>query len=96
MQTQHPKLQALLAFWNARRNGRPMPGRRDFRAEDLYPWMGNLALNDVQHDPLRIRARLVGTRIVEYEGTDYTVSSSTRPSLPDSAAPSSRPSRNAS
>ena len=39
-----PSLARFLALWEAKRAGRPMPARRDFSHEDLWPWMGLLNL----------------------------------------------------
>jgi hypothetical protein len=49
-----------------------MPARRDFTPELLRPWLGHLALIDVSRNPLRLRYRLVGTRIVENLKFDAT------------------------
>lgn len=66
-----PQLDSLLAFWTRLRAGRDLPSRRDFRPEDLRPWMGHLGLLDVMPDG-RLRVRLSGTAIVEYDGADFT------------------------
>ena len=68
----HPDLSALFTLWERARGGRAMPSRRDFTPECLRPWLGNLALIDVSHDPLRLHYRLVGIHIVENLKSDPT------------------------
>lgn len=56
------------------RNGR-LPARADFPAESLTPWMGHIQIVERvvgDGDSVRHRVRLVGTRIVYYEGRDNT------------------------
>ncbi len=56
------------------RNGH-LPARADFPAETLAPWMGHIQIVErVVGDggSVRHRVRLVGTRIVYYEGRDNT------------------------
>ncbi len=68
----HPELCALFRMWDEARRGRPMPSRRDFTPESLRPWLGNLALIDVSHNPVRLHYRLVGIHIVENLKCDPT------------------------
>ena len=68
----HPKLVKLLAFWEARRHGRPVPLRKDMLPEDMGEWIGNLGIFGVEREPLRFRYRLVGQMIVDYDGQNFT------------------------
>ena len=69
----HPRLQALLAFWEAEgRAAGGLPARRRFSFEAMRPWLGHLAVIAVERPALRFRATLVGTMIVEYDGRDNT------------------------
>lgn len=43
-----PSLARFLALWEAKRGDRRMPARRDFRHEELWPWMGLLNLVRVE------------------------------------------------
>jgi hypothetical protein len=54
-------------------NGR-LPARADFPPESLTPWMGHIQIVErvSEGDTSRYRVRLVGTRIVYYEGRDNT------------------------
>ena len=68
----YPELCSLFRMWDGARRGRPMPSRRDFTPESLRPWLGNLALVDVSHNPVRLHYRLVGIHIVENLKNDPT------------------------
>jgi hypothetical protein len=71
---QDPKLIALLALWHERRGARRFPARRDMSAFDFarLGLIGQIALIEVHHDPLRFRFRLMGTAVVERIGFDPT------------------------
>jgi hypothetical protein len=68
----HEKLNGLHALWLEKAGGRIMPSRGDFLPEELKAWLPNIALYDVEREPLRLKARLVGSRIVEYDGHEGT------------------------
>ena len=68
----HPELRSLFTMWDTVRRERRMPSRRDFTPESLRPWLGNLALIDVSHNPTRLHYRLVGIHIVENLKCDPT------------------------
>ena len=55
------------------RDGR-LPARADFPPETMTPWMGHIQIVErvSDGDSVRHRVRLVGTRIVYYEGRDNT------------------------
>ena len=55
------------------RDGR-LPARADFPPESMIDWMGHIQIVEVvrEGDDARLRVRLVGTRIVYYEGRDNT------------------------
>ncbi len=67
-----PRLQALYAYWNERRAGRPMPSRADFDPIDIPRLLPNLILIDVDQDTQRLKVRVAGTTVVEMYGSDYT------------------------
>ena len=64
-------LRSLHAWWLAKR-GDDIPDRADLDPADLKPLLRNLFIADVEHDPFRIRYRLVGTRAIEATGMDIT------------------------
>jgi len=66
-------LDALCQLWRRTNPTAPLPARSDFLPErDFRPWLGDLALAEVWRDPLRFRARLVGTRVAATDGRDVT------------------------
>ncbi|WP_207481691.1 PAS domain-containing protein [Arenibaculum pallidiluteum] len=69
--TSRAKLAALYAFWKSRRGDRWLPPWSSFHPEEFKSWMPNLLVVGVE-GPGLYRLRLVGTRVVEYDGADHT------------------------
>jgi hypothetical protein len=67
----HPRLRQLLAFWDAKRGARPMPGYAAIDAIELWAWLGNLILIEVTAVG-GFRYRVYGTGLAEYYGRDLT------------------------
>ena len=65
------KVQTLLRWWQERCGG-GIPDRSQLDPSDIKPLLPNLLLLDVEHEPFRVRYRLVGTRIREATGFDIT------------------------
>lgn len=65
-------LRKLHDYWDEKRAGRAMPSRSDIDPLDIPSLLPNLLLFDVEAESRRLRARLVGTAIVELYGADYT------------------------
>ncbi|WP_162917059.1 PAS domain-containing protein [Dongia deserti] len=68
------EFEAIQSRWQELcRNGH-LPTRADFPPESLTPWMGHIQIVERvnEGDQVRHRVRLVGTRIVYYEGRDNT------------------------
>ena len=72
MMEMRPELANLYDVWRQSSVGSSLPARADIGPEALKPWLRNVALVDVEPDPLRFRRRLVGTKIVDYQGADCT------------------------
>lgn len=72
MNHMRPELAGLLSVWQSLCNGQPMPSRSDLDPEDIKPWLRNISIFDVERAPCRFRHRLVGTKLVEYQGHDLT------------------------
>jgi len=68
----HPKITKLVDYWRAQHPEQGLPGRQHIDPVDIPELLPNVWLIDVQHNPLRYRLRLVGTRIVAYAGEDNT------------------------
>lgn len=67
-----PKVRALFAYWQSIRPGDRLPGRQHFDPVDVPRLLPYLMLIDVAQPGPRLRNRLLGTKIVEYRGRDYT------------------------
>jgi hypothetical protein len=64
-------IRTLHRWWLDKSAG-DIPDRADLDPADLKPLLPNLFIVDVEHDPFRIRYRLVGTRAAEATGYDIT------------------------
>lgn len=68
-----PRIQRFRDYWNARRAGPDaVPLRADFDPSHLRELLPNIVIMEVERDPLRFRYRLVGTRVAEFNGLDFT------------------------
>src|SRR5690349_9111742 len=68
-----PLIAALLDYWEVKRDGRPMPDRRDIDPAELPPkLLPHLLLGETLDGGTRWRYRLVGTEIVRRLGFDPT------------------------
>jgi hypothetical protein len=69
----HSRVQELYGYWlSIHPSGGALPGRQHFSPVAVRHLLPDLWLLDVQHDPLRFRYRLIGTKLVERHGQDYT------------------------
>ena len=67
-----PNIHRLYVYWTAKRGLHPVPYRRDIDPADLKPLLPELTISEFETDPFRVRYRLVGTRVAEISGLDYT------------------------
>lgn len=67
-----PRLSALLAYWDGRRGGRPMPARADLDPADIPRLLPNVFLVDVGREADDLRWRLAGTEVVRMFGAEVT------------------------
>lgn len=65
-------LQSALKLWRGKCGGNGLPSRQDFSVDDLAPYLGSIALIDVEHAPLRYRYRLIGTNITSMVQRDMS------------------------
>lgn len=65
------KVRSLHGWWLARSAG-DIPDRADLDPSDMKGLLPNLFIADVEHDPFRIRYRLVGTKAIQATGFDLT------------------------
>ncbi len=66
------KIRRLHAYWQERCNGRRMPRRNEIDPADLKDLLPDLMVGDFETEPFRTHYRLVGTRLVEIHGLDFT------------------------
>lgn len=68
------EFEALRARWRQHCRDDGLPRRSDFPPESLTPWIGHIEVVEAVRDgdATKFRVRLVGTRIVYYEGHDNT------------------------
>ncbi len=68
------EFEALSRRWRQHCRDGGLPRRSDFPPESLTPWIGHIEVVEAVRDggTTRFRVRLVGTRIVYYEGHDNT------------------------
>jgi len=66
------RLRRLFDYWDRKRGDRAFPARADLDPLEFRYILGNIAIAEVERDPLRFRFRLVGTEIVQRDGTDLT------------------------
>lgn len=67
-----PVLEKLLAYWDAKRAGRPWPLRSEIDPAEIKTLLPNIMLVDITQAPFRVRYRLVGTEIVRFAHFDFT------------------------
>jgi hypothetical protein len=68
-----PRIHRFHDYWNARRReGHAVPLRAAFDPAELRELLPNIVIIEVEHEPLRFRYRLVGTRVVEFNKQDFT------------------------
>lgn len=69
-----PRIRRLHAYWEQQRgrHGGRLPRRGDIAPDQIRDLLPNIMIVDVERDPMRFRYRLVGTRVVEYNGLEFT------------------------
>jgi len=68
----HPKLRELHAFWESKRADRALPARGDLDVIELWPWLGNLMLLEVEAGGADFVYRVYGTVLADYFSRDLT------------------------
>jgi hypothetical protein len=65
------RIRTLNEYWLAKAKGK-VPSRSDIDPVDVRELLPNLMMVDIVGSPPRFRYRLVGTRVVQYTGFDFT------------------------
>ncbi|HYB11754.1 MAG TPA: PAS domain-containing protein [Alphaproteobacteria bacterium] len=68
----HSNLHALYRYWGSIHRPVGLPSRQDIDPTAIPALLPRIWILDVQPEPFRLRHRLVGTRIVELVGEDFT------------------------
>lgn len=68
----HPKLRELHGLWQRKRDGRAYPRRGDLDVIELWPWLGNLMLIEVENGGADYLYRVYGTVLADYFSRDLT------------------------
>lgn len=67
-----PRTQAVYAYWDSKRRGRPLPSRQDIDPLEMKAWLAGIQLVDVYHNPRKLVYRLVGQVDVDFRGYNPT------------------------
>jgi len=67
-----PPLPQLIAYWERKRGTRIMPAPSDIDPVEMPRLLPYIAIADITRDPLDMRYRLMGTRLIEMGGVDRT------------------------
>ncbi len=68
----HPKLRELHGLWQHKKDGRAFPQRKDLDVIELWPWLGNLMLIEVENGGSDYLYRVYGTVLADYFSRDLT------------------------
>src|SRR5262245_26485713 len=72
-QIDSPRIHRFHDYWRAMCvTPDAIPLRSDFDPTDVRELLPNMLIVDVEHDPLRFKYRLVGTRVVEFNNQEFT------------------------
>ena len=66
------RLQAAYGYWRSKCAADRLPGRADIEPGEMVPFLANVVLLDVLHDPLDFRYRLMGTAVETHMLRRYT------------------------
>lgn len=67
-----PRIHRLHEYWQHQCKDGKLPRRSDIAPEQIRDLLPNIMIVEVEHNPMRFRYRLVGTRVVEYNGVEFT------------------------
>ena len=71
-QSTSPLVRALHAWWLSKRGASGIPDRSDLDPIALKHLLPNIIISEVETEPFRIRYRLVGTKIADITGFNFT------------------------
>ncbi|MBK8160188.1 MAG: PAS domain-containing protein [Rhodospirillaceae bacterium] len=65
------RIHRLEVYWESCRRDRPTPLRTDIEPGDIADLLPNVVMAEIE-DPFRVRYRLVGTKVVDFNRLDFT------------------------
>jgi len=80
-------IRELYLYWHSKCRGGAIPRRADIDPVDIPKLMPNLLIADIEQHPFRVKYRLVGTKIVEATGFEFTGRYLDEIVLPDDEGP---------
>lgn len=72
LEFEDPSFGSLLAWWEGKRRGRPLPVRGDLDPVEIKAHLGRICLIEIEPRPFRLRYRLFGSEIARDMGRDVT------------------------
>ena len=82
-QIENAAIRQLYNYWRSKRRGDAIPRRADIDPIEMPNLMPNLLIADIEYDPFRVKYRLVGTRVVQMTGYEFTGKYLDEIALPD-------------
>jgi hypothetical protein len=86
-QIESSRIRELYDYWRSKCRDARLPRRADIDPADIPQLMPYLLMVDIEQDPYRVRYRLVGTKIVEATGFEFTGRYLDEIVLPDDEGP---------
>lgn len=71
-QIESAAIRQLFLYWQSKCADGRIPRRTDIDPVDIPNLVPNLMIADIEHDPFRVRYRLVGTKVVQMTGYEFT------------------------
>jgi len=71
-QLESAKIQQLFVYWQSKCGEASIPRRRDISPDEIAAILPNVLLVEFEQNPFRVRFRLVGTKVVEVTGFEFT------------------------
>ncbi|KZD07946.1 PAS domain-containing protein [Oceanibaculum pacificum] len=72
MNVGHAKLRTLYDFWLKKSVTSVLPARSNFLPEEFWPWIGHIAIVDIERPSLRLKFGLFGAAFVYVNNVDMT------------------------
>lgn len=71
-QIESPKIQQLFLYWQSKCGADSIPLRQDIKPEEVADILPYLLLVEFEQNPFRVKFRLVGTKVVDVTGYEFT------------------------